>query len=118
MLVGIPFSYFSEYNITLQHPLTLRVTGQFSIQPAYHAQDLAYTFDGPDGPVPFPDAKDAMQGAIVSFVQTGTPKMADGAQYPRWGAQGLMVNVTAEETYVAGNGVNKTRCDWWASLDI
>lgn len=68
--------------------------------------------------MPFPEAKDAMQGAIVSFVQTGTPQMADGSPYPRWGSQGLMVNITETETYVAGNKVNKTRCDWWANLGI
>ena len=118
MLVSPPPLFHREMYPTLQHSLTPRVAGQFSIQPGYHAQDLGYTFDGPDGPVPFPDAKDTLQGAIVSFVQTGTPKMEDGSQYPRWGTQGLMVNVTAEETYVAGHGVNKTRCDWWAKLDI
>lgn len=118
MLVSTPFNYCSKYIPRRKHSLTPCAAGQFSIQPAYHTQDVAYTFDGPGAPVPFPDAKDAMQGAIVSFVQTGTPKMKDGSQYPRWGAQGLMVNVTAEETYVTRNGVNKTRCDWWASLDI
>lgn len=34
--------------------------------------------------------------------------MADGSPYPRWGSQGLMVNVTATETHVVGKVVSKT----------
>ena len=68
--------------------------------------------------MPFPEVKDMMQGAVVSFVETGTPKMADGSPYLRWGPQGLMVNITQTEGYVAGNEVNETRCDWWANMEV
>ncbi|SPO04632.1 related to cholinesterase [Cephalotrichum gorgonifer] len=92
--------------------------GEFGLSPGFHTQDLAYTFDFPGAPVPFAQTKDFWQNAIVSFTRTGKPEIGDGSEFPKWGSQGLLVNMTETKSYVAVNRVNKTRCDWWAQVDL
>lgn len=94
------------------------MTGEFGVSQGFHTQDLAYIFDFPGDPVPFPNSKDAIQGAIVSFTQTGIPRMSDGSPYPRWGSQGVLVNITETDEYATGDEVNRTRCDWWVHMDV
>ena len=68
--------------------------------------------------MPFEQTKDSWQNAIVSFAQTGKPELGDGSEFPRWGTEGVLVNMTETKSYVAVNGVNRTRCDWWTHVDL
>ena len=87
------------------------------MSPGLHIQDLSYTFGRKVAPAPIPEAQAHLQRAIASFVQTGVPLFESGKEFPVFGDEGTVVNITSEGTATpALSTVNQTRCDWWASL--
>lgn len=59
----------------------------------------------------------SLQLAIASFVLNGVPVLEDGEDFPIFGDDGLMVNITAAGAVPSvQNIVNQTRCEWWTSI--
>lgn len=89
---------------------------EFGISPGFHIQDLKYTFNDPTSPAPWPKAQDALQEAIVTFVQGGVPEFTNHEAFPHLGSHGTIVNITSQGAVETTRKVNATRCDWWAKL--
>ncbi|KAL6900031.1 Alpha/Beta hydrolase protein [Trichoderma evansii] len=89
---------------------------EFGISPGFHIQDLKYTFNDPTSPAPWPKAQDALQEAIVTFVQGGVPEFTNHKAFPHLGSHGTIVNITSQGAVETTRNVNATRCEWWANL--
>lgn len=82
-----------------------------------HIQDLAYTFGNDKQPAPYPDVQHHMQLAIASFVLKGVPLREIGEEFPVFGDDAMVVNITSDGTAIpVPSKVNQTRCDWWANF--
>jgi hypothetical protein len=90
---------------------------QFGVSPGVHVQDLTYTFNNPIQPAPFKKAQDALQNAVVSFVQTGVAKYEEGRPFPVWGSERDIVNITSSGGELSQSRVNTTRCAWWRDFE-
>ncbi|KAF7541854.1 hypothetical protein G7054_g346 [Neopestalotiopsis clavispora] len=87
---------------------------EFGVSPGFHTQDLAYTFNDPQSPVPFPQAQDLLQRSIVNFVQNGVSILDDHNQsYPVWGSNQSVLKITGTGAEIVKSGINETRCVWW-----
>lgn len=91
---------------------------EFGVSPGFHIQDLKYTFNDPASPAPWPKAQDALQEAIVTFVQGGVPKFTNHKAFPHLGPHGTIVNITSQGAVETTRNVNATRCEWWANLAV
>ncbi|KAM0446022.1 hypothetical protein ACHAPV_004728 [Trichoderma viride] len=91
---------------------------EFGVSPGFHIQDLKYTFNDPASPAPWPKAQDALQEAIITFVQEGVPKFTNHKAFPYLGSRGVIVNVTSHGAVETTRNVNATRCEWWANLAL
>jgi hypothetical protein len=89
---------------------------EFGVSPGFHIQDLKYTFNDPTSPAPWPKAQDALQEAIITFVQGGVPRFTDHKAFPHLGSHGTIVNVTSQGAVETIRNLNATRCEWWANL--
>jgi cholinesterase len=87
---------------------------RFSIPPAYHGEDVPYTYyNGPSGSVINDTIAITMQKFILSFVLTGDPNTNASIKLPAYGQQNqiLDLNVTGITTITDLNA--NPRCDWW-----
>lgn len=89
---------------------------EFGVSPGFHIQDLQYTFNDPSTAAAWPKAQDALQEAIITFVQGGVPEFTGHKAFPHIGSHGTLVNITAQGPVQATSKVNATRCDWWANV--
>jgi hypothetical protein len=89
---------------------------EFGISPGFHIQDLKYTFNDPTSPAPWPKAQDALQEAIITFVQGGVPEFVDHKAFPHIESHSTIVNITTQGAVEATRDVNATRCEWWANV--
>ncbi|KAL6790825.1 alpha/beta-hydrolase [Trichoderma sp. SZMC 28012] len=89
---------------------------EFGVSPGFHIQDLQYTFNDPSTPAPWPKAQDALQEAIITFVQGGVPEFSNHKAFPHLGVHSTIVNITAQGPVQATSKVNATRCDFWANV--
>ncbi|CAG9977280.1 unnamed protein product [Clonostachys byssicola] len=88
---------------------------EFSVSPGFHIQDLSFTF-GTTATAARPSQK-SLQLAIASFVLKGVPALEGGKEFPVFGDEGLLVNITAAGAVPSvPNSVNQTRCEWWTSI--
>lgn len=87
---------------------------RFSIPPAYHGQDVPYTFfNGPSQSVANETIALAMQKYILSFVMTGEPNRDALVKMPIYGNGNIILdfNVTGISPIRDPNA--NLRCDWW-----
>lgn len=87
---------------------------RFSIPPAYHGEDVPYTyFNGPSPGVVNDTIALAMQKYLMSFVLTRDPNTQATVKMPVYGQQNLILdlNVTGITTIKDPNA--NPRCDWW-----
>ncbi|CAJ0554867.1 Ff.00g133800.m01.CDS01 [Fusarium sp. VM40] len=88
---------------------------EFGVSPGFHIQDLSYTFGNPATAIR-PSQK-SLQLAIASFVLKGVPVLEGGKEFPVFGDEGLLVNITAVGAVPSVlNNLNQTRCKWWTSI--
>ncbi|KAF4447925.1 carboxylesterase family protein [Fusarium austroafricanum] len=82
---------------------------EFGVSPGFHIQDLSYTF-GTTATAMRPSQK-SLQLAIASFVLKGVPILEGGKEFPIFGDEGLLVNITAAGAVPSvPNNINQTRC--------
>ncbi|MCJ1344838.1 hypothetical protein MMC31_003041 [Peltigera leucophlebia] len=93
---------------------------RFSVPPAIHAQDVAYTFyNGPNTPDPLglgiPDQPiaEALQKYIVSFTATGVPSGQNLPVFPQWGKDKNLLDLNVTGISVVKDDTVNSRCDWW-----
>uniref|UniRef100_A0A0B7KKN8 Carboxylic ester hydrolase n=1 Tax=Bionectria ochroleuca TaxID=29856 RepID=A0A0B7KKN8_BIOOC len=88
---------------------------EFGVSPGFHIQDLSFTF-GTTATAARPSQK-SLQLAIASFVLKGVPVLEGGKEFPVFGEEGLLVNITAAGAVPSvPNNINQTRCEWWTSI--
>ena len=86
----------------------------FSIDPAYHAQDLAYTYY-PTGATPgfYPAVAEKLQGYLTNFVLYGDPNDEILPIWPVYTEQARVLNITAGgPTQSIADSANP-RCEWF-----
>ncbi|KAH0426617.1 carboxylesterase family protein [Colletotrichum camelliae] len=99
-------------------PLKASFAYEFSVPPAWHANDLTYTFWDPSNPSSGVNVTLAviMQRYFASFVTSGLPNPVIGGFLPEFtSGEGLMVQ-NLNGTLVGpvlDVAVNASRCDWW-----
>lgn len=87
---------------------------RFSVPPAYHGQDVPYTyFNGPSPRVANATIAEAMQSYLTRFALSGNPNGAGAVAVPEYwpGAAILDLNVTGSTVIPDPN--NNVRCRWW-----
>ncbi|EXK79032.1 hypothetical protein FOQG_16325 [Fusarium oxysporum f. sp. raphani 54005] len=88
---------------------------EFGVSPGFHIQDLSYTFGTPA--TAMRPSQRSLQLAIASFVLKGVPVLEGGKEFPIFGDEGLLVNITAAGAVPSvPNNLNQTRCKWWTSI--
>ncbi|KAL9101699.1 MAG: hypothetical protein Q9163_003064 [Psora crenata] len=85
----------------------------FSIPPAIHAQDLAYTYY-PTGATPgfYPDIAVDLQGYLTQFVLTGDPNRRGLPPFPEYTQQARVLNFTADGVQEARDNAANDRCEY------
>lgn len=86
---------------------------QFSVPPALHGQDIAYTFyNGPSGSV-VPRIAVALQQYITSFVVDGVPSGPTLPLFPSYGNDSKIIDLNATSISQVLDPVANKRCDFW-----
>ncbi|KAI9673625.1 MAG: hypothetical protein M1817_002262 [Caeruleum heppii] len=87
----------------------------FSIPPAVHAQDLAYTFFNAATSPPGVNASIAniLQGYIAQFALSGNPNREGLPDFPKYGEGARVVNLTETGAGVVADPSSNPRCLWW-----
>ncbi|KAH8427431.1 uncharacterized protein LDX57_005145 [Aspergillus melleus] len=85
---------------------------EFSVPPAMHAGDLAYTFYMPGSSTAGVNTTlaDIMQTYFVSFSTTGNPYSCDQETVP---ADGMIQNFNISDFGLIQDTVSAERCGWW-----
>ncbi|KAI9717345.1 MAG: hypothetical protein M1828_007233 [Chrysothrix sp. TS-e1954] len=93
----------------------------FSVPPALHTEDVAYTFaDGPglslNQPIIIPVAK-ALQDIITTFAETGVPEtrsdVAGVPTFPKYGSSYSVLNLNATSFSIQKDPTANGRCNYW-----
>lgn len=86
----------------------------FSIPPAIHAQDLAYTYY-PTNPTTgfYPERAVQVQQYIVNFVLKGDPAGNGLPSWPLYDNQAQALNITVDGPTVVKSDQANPRCEWW-----
>lgn len=86
----------------------------FSVPPALHGQDLAYTFyDGPNPMVIADPIAIALQEYITSFAETGNPNEQGVPQFNIYGDSNEVQNLNVTGIEEIKDPVANERCAWW-----
>jgi len=88
---------------------------EFSVPPAEHGYDIAYTFyDGIPGPEPVvPQVAEAMQQYITDFAQTGAPNGPGVPQFNTYGNGSIEENLNVTGFKPMRDPTANARCLWW-----
>ena len=93
---------------------------RFSVPPALHGQDIAYTFyNGPNSSqVPSSgifnqSIAEALQKYIVSFTATGVPSSKNLPVFPQWGNNKNLLDLNVTGINVVKDDTANSRCAWW-----
>jgi carboxylesterase type B len=89
----------------------------FSVPPALHGQDVAYTFYGLGGPLSSSVVNNtlayAMQDYFTSFIKTGSPQSSLGPTFPQHGEDARLLNFGMSNITVIRDPTANPRCRWW-----
>lgn len=99
-------------------PLKDNFAYQFSVPPAWHANDLGYTFMNPSNPGAGVNVTLAviMQRYFASFVTSGLPNPVSGSFLPDFASSEGLIVQNLNSTLVGpvlDTAVNASKCDWW-----
>ncbi|KAK4695303.1 hypothetical protein P7C71_g2425, partial [Lecanoromycetidae sp. Uapishka_2] len=87
---------------------------QFSVPPALHGQDVAYTFfNGPNSAVVSDPAAIALQEYITSFAINGVPSGPSLPAFPIYTNATDIIDLNATSITTIRDPVANQRCDWW-----
>lgn len=89
---------------------------RFSIPPAYHGQDVPYTYWNSSLPDPTidPEIALAMQAYITEFAVSGDPNnRKDFPVFPVYGDRAQMLDLNVTGIQVMKDDTDNFRCEWW-----
>ena len=93
---------------------------RFSVPPALHGQDIAYTFyNGPNSSeipgleIPDQSIAEALQKYIVSFTATGVPSSKNLPVFPQWGNDKNLLDLDVTGIKIVKDDTANSRCAWW-----
>ncbi|KAL9106968.1 MAG: hypothetical protein Q9227_008091 [Pyrenula ochraceoflavens] len=92
---------------------------QFSVPPAYHGEDIPFTFyngGGQSGSIPFPQVAVALQKYITDFVINGSPGgngTAGLPYFPMWTGAANEQDLNATMITTMRDPTANERCQWW-----
>ncbi|KAL8702647.1 MAG: hypothetical protein Q9201_004172 [Fulgogasparrea decipioides] len=87
---------------------------QFSVPPALHGQDVAYTFfNGPNMAVLSDATAVALQEYITSFAETGVPSGPSIPTFPLYANGSTVLNLNATSITQIMDPTANARCLWW-----
>lgn len=87
---------------------------RFSVPPAYHGEDVPYTyFNGPNSNVVNDTIALAMQKYLMSFVLTGDPNAQATVKMPIYSQQNLILDLNLTGIVQIQDPNANFRCDWW-----
>ncbi|KAL6250518.1 hypothetical protein RBB50_002820 [Rhinocladiella similis] len=88
---------------------------EFEIPPAFHGQDIAYTYyngGGSSATVIAPVAE-MLQGYLTNFAMTGNPNGPSLPYFPVHGANAILNAIKANSTVPEPDETANERCVWW-----
>ena len=99
-------------------PLNDSFAYRFSVLPAWHANDLEYSFMNPSNPGAGVNVTLAviMQLYFASFVTSGSSNPVSGGFLPDFASNGELTVQNLNSTLVGpvlDAAVNESKCDWW-----
>jgi carboxylesterase type B len=87
---------------------------QFSVPPALHGMDVAYTFfNGPSTAVVSDPAAIALQEYITSFAINGVPSGLSLPMFPLYTNATDIIDLNATSITTIRDPIANSRCDWW-----
>lgn len=87
---------------------------RFSVPPAYHGEDVPYTyFNGPSSSVVNDTIALVMQKYLMSFALTGDPNAQAIVKMPIYGLQDLILDLNVTGIVPIEDPNANSRCDWW-----
>jgi carboxylesterase type B len=89
---------------------------RYSVFPGVHAAELPYTFyqdSGPTQAVTNTTVALALQSFETSFAQTGQPKWKGLANFPKYGPNAQIIDLTESGIYQTRDDAANQRCRWW-----
>jgi carboxylesterase type B len=90
---------------------------QFSVPPALHGEDLAYTFyNGLSTSIASLMVAEALHELIMSFALTGVPQMSrtvSNDTMPAYGANSMLMDLNVTGLSVMTDPLLNPRCAWW-----
>ena len=90
----------------------------FGVEPAIHAQDLAYTYY-PNGGTPgfYPEIAVTLQNYLVNFVLTGNPNKQGLLSWPMFGQRAEAIHFTKTGVSRTSSESANSRCTFWNQAD-
>ena len=86
----------------------------FSIPPAIHAQDLAYTYYPTIPTIGFcPQRAVQLQQYLANFVLKGNPASNNNPSWPQYGVLAQVLNISVDGLTVTKSDQANPRCKWW-----
>ncbi|KAH0543889.1 hypothetical protein FGG08_001790 [Glutinoglossum americanum] len=87
---------------------------RFSVPPAYHGEDVAYTyFNGPNRLVTNDTIALALQSYITAFATTGQPNRQSLPQIPLYGSSNQILDLNVTGITPISDPEANERCEWW-----
>ncbi|KAI9754980.1 MAG: hypothetical protein M4579_004454 [Chaenotheca gracillima] len=86
----------------------------YSVPPALHGQDVAYTFyNEPNPAVLVPSLAVALQEYITTFAINGKPSAKGTPKFPTYGSNGMVQNINVTGIEAIKDPADNARCLWW-----
>lgn len=87
---------------------------QFSVPPALHGQDIAYTYyNGPSAAIKNDTIAVALQEYLTSFAENGKPSGPNIPMFPMYGNGAEEINLNITSIMEMMDPTANSRCDWW-----
>lgn len=114
-------SQFSCYMLYLNRAFQYRTYSyEFSIAPALHGDDIAYTFYNATatGSVD-QEVVTAIQDYILNFVRSGDPSQdSQVPPFPRHDVLNEVMDLNRSHIYPIADITNNPRCAWWQNVPL
>lgn len=89
---------------------------RFDVSPAFHMQDLDYTFYNGEDSNAEGDIAEKMQMYFTTFAKSGKPNYSDvDTEWPEYGEDAILVTFGKDEVGTAEDDAKNARCDFWQS---
>jgi cholinesterase len=88
---------------------------RFDVPPAFHMQDLGYTFYNGENKSVEGDMAETMQMYFTTFAKSGRPNYAGSSSWPEYGEGATLVTFGKESVGTTEDDAKNARCEYWQS---